>query len=145
MLPEVWDDIRLNLNGYKSMAIERVLAKCHITPNLNSKVVNNRIDMIIGIIWKDFYFQNKTGVYGLNPVRFLFPDALNGNSCLWLELQTLSYTSVLGCAACCITSKSLGIVSVERYWEDVKQKYGKKSNLGGASLEKRAILFTSEN
>ncbi len=37
-----------------------------------------------------------------------------------------------------------GIGSGERAWSDVKQiKDGKRSNLGGNSLEKRAIFFTT--
>ncbi len=65
------------------MAIERVIAKFDVDPNPNSKVANNEIDMIIDIFWKEFrYFQNKTGVYGLYPGRFLLPDMLNVNSYL---------------------------------------------------------------
>ncbi len=48
---------------------------------------------------------------------------------------------------CCLrwtTSKQLGIGTTERSWKDVKQiKDGKQSNLGGVSLEKRAILYSS--
>ncbi len=56
----------------------------------------------------------------------------------------MPYTDVLGFVACRVTSKRLGIGSAETSWADVKQiKDGKWSNLGGASLEKRAILFTS--
>ncbi len=80
----------------------------------------------------------------MRPGRFLLPGALNGNSFLWHELYSLPYTSVLDFVACCVTSKRLGIVSAEWSWADAKQiKDGKLSNLGGASLEKRAILFTS--
>ena len=116
-----------------------------MAPNPNSKVANDEIDVIIDTFWKEFgHFQNKTGVYGLHPGRFLLPDAINGNSYLWHELYSLPYTNVLGFVACRVTSKRLGVGSAERSWADVKQiKDGKRSNLGGTSLEKRAILFTS--
>ncbi len=56
----------------------------------------------------------------------------------------MPYTSVFGFVACCVTSKRLGIGLAERSWADVKQiKDGKRSNLGGTSLEKMVILFTS--
>ncbi len=59
-------------------------------------------------------------------------------------LYSLPYTHVPGFVVCQVTSKRLGIGSAERSWSDVKQlKDGKRSNLGGSSLEKRAILFTS--
>ncbi len=145
ILPEIRDDVRLNLDGDKRIAIERVIAKLHVAPNPNSKVANDEIDVIIDTFWKEFSdFQNKTGVYGLRPGRFLLPDAINGNSHLWHELYSLPYTNVLGFVACRVTSKRLGVGSAERSWADVKQiKDGKQSNLGGTSLEKRAILFTS--
>ncbi len=135
----------MNLDGDKKMAIERVIAKLHVAPNPNSNIANDDIGVIIDTLWKEFgHFQNKTGVYGLCPGRFLLTDVLNGNSYLWHELYLLPYTSVLGFVACCVTSKRLGIGSTERYWADVKQiKGGKQSNLGGTSLEKRAIHFTS--
>lgn len=145
ILPEIREDVQLNLDGDKRMAIERVITKLHIAPNPNFKVSNEENDMIIDIFWKEFdQFQNKTGCFGQRPGRFLLPDALNGNSYLWHELYSLPYTRVLGFVACRVTSKRLGIGSAERSWADVKQiKDGKRSNLGGSSLEKRAILFTS--
>ncbi len=83
ILPEIRDNVRINHDGDKRMAIERVIAKFDVDPNPNSKVANNEIDMIIDIFWKEFrYFQNKTGVHGLHPGRFLLPDMLNGNSYL---------------------------------------------------------------
>ena len=145
ILPEIREDVKLNLDGDKRIAIERVIAKLHVVPNPNSEVATDEVVVIIDTFWKEFGdFQNKTGVYVLRPGRFLLPDAINGNSHLWHELYSLPYTSVLGFVACCVTSKRLGVGSAERSWADVKQiKDGKWSNLGGTSLEKRAILFTS--
>ncbi len=53
-------------------------------------------------------------------------------------------TKVLGYIAFWATSKRQGVGSAERSWSDVKQnKDGKRSNLGGSSLEKRVISYTS--
>ncbi len=83
ILPEIQDDVRLNLDGNKRMSMKRVIAKLHVASNPNSKVANGKINVIIDNFWKEFgHFQNKTGVYGLHPRRFLLPDALNGNSYL---------------------------------------------------------------
>ncbi len=84
------------------------------------------------------------GCYAICRGRFCTPDALAGRSHIWHETYSLPYTKVLGFVACRVTSKRLGIGSGERAWSDVKQiKDGKRSNLSGDSLEKRAILFTS--
>ncbi len=59
ILPEIRDDVRLNLDGYLRMTIESVIAKLHVSLNPNSKVANNEIDIIIDIFWKDFgHFKN---------------------------------------------------------------------------------------
>ncbi len=120
------------------MAIERVIATLHVAPNPNFKVANKEVDMIIDIFWNEFgNYRHKTGYFGQCPGRFLLPDELNGNSYLWHELYSLSYTCVLGFVACCVTSKRLGMGSAERSWADVLQiKDGKQCNLGGSSLEK---------
>ncbi len=121
------------MDGNARMAIERVITKLHTPPNPNPKTSEEPLEIILDIFWKEFDdFQNKTGPYGYCPGRFLTPDALNGNSYVWHHLYSLPYTCVLGFVACQVT------------WSDVKQlKDGKQSNLGGSSLEKRAILFTS--
>ncbi len=78
ILSGIHNDVRLNLDCEMKMAIERVIAKLHLAPNPNSKVANNKIDMIIDIFWKKFgHFQNRTGVYDLWPDKFLPPDARN--------------------------------------------------------------------
>ena len=145
LLPEIREDVAERMDGDARMAIERVVTKLHTPPNPNPKTSEEPLEIILDIFWKEFDdFQNKTGPYGYRPGRFLNPDALNGNSYVWHRLYSLPYTHVLGFVACQVTSKRLGIGSAERSWSDVKQlKDGKQSNLGGSSLEKRAILFTS--
>ncbi len=77
------------------MAIKGVIVKLQVTPNPNSKVVNDKIDVIIDIFWKELgHFQNKTGFYGLHQGRFLLPDALNGNN-FTLCLTPVSLASLL--------------------------------------------------
>ncbi len=69
---------------------------------------------------------------------------LNGDSCIWHQIDSLPYTKILGFVACHTTSKQLGIGASERSWSDVKQiKDGKWSNLGSESKEKRAKLYSS--
>ncbi len=59
-------------------------------------------------------------------------------------MHSLPFTENLGFVACQTTSKCLGIGSAERSWKDVKTiKNGKRANVGGGSLEKRAILYKS--
>jgi len=59
-------------------------------------------------------------------------------------MHSLPFTEVLGFVACRTTSKRLGIGSAEQSWSDVKTiKNGKRANIGGGSLEKRAILYTT--
>ena len=56
----------------------------------------------------------------------------------------MPYTSVLGFVACHTTSKTLGVGSCEQNWAVVKNiKTGKRVNLGGESVEKRAVLYAS--
>ncbi len=59
-------------------------------------------------------------------------------------MHSLPFTEVLGFVACPTTSKCLSIGSAERSWSVVKTyKNGKRANIGGETLEKRAILYTS--
>ncbi len=59
-------------------------------------------------------------------------------------MHSLPFTEVLGFVACQTTSKRLGIEPAEQLWSDVKTiKNGKRANIGGETLEKRAILYTS--
>ncbi len=59
-------------------------------------------------------------------------------------MHSLPFTEVFGFVACQTTSKHLGIGSAEQSWSDFKTiKNGKRKNIHGESLEKRAILYTS--
>ena len=63
---------------------------------------------------------------------------------MWHERYSLPYTKVLGFVACRVTSKNGGIGVCERNWGDVKQiASGKRFSLSGASIEKRAIIYTT--
>ena len=56
----------------------------------------------------------------------------------------MPYTRVLGFVACHTTSKTLGVGPYEQNWAAVKNiKTGKRVNLGGESVEKRAVLYVS--
>ncbi len=43
----------MNFNSDKRMTIERVIVKLHMAPNPNSKVANDKIDVIIDIFGKN--------------------------------------------------------------------------------------------
>ncbi len=114
ILPKIREDVELNLDGDKRIAIERVIAKLHVAPNPNSKVANDEVVVIIDTFWKEFGdFQNKTGVYILRLGRFLLPDAINGNSrTLLVALHQCPWFCCLPCHIqktwCRISGKFLG-------------------------------------
>ncbi len=59
-------------------------------------------------------------------------------------MHSLPFTEVLGFVAYQTTSKRLSVSSAERLWSNAKTiKNGKRANIGGETLEKRAILYTS--
>ncbi len=53
ILLEIQDDVSLNLDNDKRMAIQRVIAKLHVALNPNSKVANDEIEVIINTCWKE--------------------------------------------------------------------------------------------
>ena len=76
--------------------------------------------------------------------RFRSKEARAGKSNMWHERYSLPYTKVLGFVACRVTSKNGGIGVCERNWGDVKQiASGKRFSLSGASIEKRATIYTT--
>ncbi len=122
--------------------VNEVVSRLHYPPCPNKKVVNKEI---IDIFWKEFkHFTYITGPYSYQSSRFENDDALSGRSYVWHEMHSLLLTEVLGFVAYQTTSKHLGIGSAERSWSDVKTiKNGKWANIGGETLEKWAILYTS--
>ena len=148
LVPEIRIDCLERLStdtGELWRMVDEVVSRLHYPPCPNKKVVNKTIDEILDIFWKEFkHFTYKTGPYSYRSSRFENDDALSGRSYLWHEMHSLPFTEVLGFVACRTTSKRLGIGSAERSWSDVKTiKNGKRANIGGDTLEKRAILYTS--
>ena len=67
----------------------------------------------------------------------------DGNSHLWNHKYSLPPKKVFGFVACRVTSKILGVGSVERSWGDVKTiKLGKRPALGSEISEKQSIVYT---
>ena len=101
-------------------------------------------DAIADLFWDEFKaFQQQTGPFD-SPAKFNSINAVTGQSHLWHEKNSLPYTVVLGFVGCRVTSKGCGIGACERAWGDTKHiKSGKRSNLSGRSVEKRAVLYTS--
>ncbi len=148
LLPDIRADCMERLSTDKGdlrRSIDEVISRLHHPPCPNKKVASKSIDEIIDIFWKEFkHFTYRTGPYSYRSGRFENDDALSGRSYLWHEMHSLPFTEVLGFVACRTTSKRLGIGSAEQSWSDVKNiKNGKRSNIGGGSLEKRAILYTT--
>ncbi len=145
ILPEIWRDVNERLDAEKKAAMERGVEKLHLPPSPNKRVAGKPMETILEIFWKEFkHYQKVTGPYGHRPGCFYTPDAQVGRSHLWHESYSLSETEVLGYVACRVTSQRLGIGPGERSWSDVKHiKDGRRSNIGGESIEKRAILVTS--
>ncbi len=119
--------------------------KRFIRPFPNTEVSNESNLMIINNFLKEFYhFQQQTGPFAKFKGHLSMLDALNGKFFIWHQHDSLPYTKVLGFVAYHTTSKQLKIGATERSWNDVEQiKDGKQSNLGGLSLEKRVILYSS--
>ncbi len=143
VLPEIRAHSKVNLTGEHRILIEEVITRLHSPPCPNSTVASLSNDEIIDIFWAEYRdFVKEEGVF--KKGRFQLPDAINGNSHVWHETYSVPHTRVLGFVACRVCSKRLGIGAAERSWSDVKSiKCNKRSNLGGESLEKRAILYTT--
>lgn len=132
-------------------ALERVVRKLHASPDPNKDVCgpNNNvkgkaIDEIVDMFWDEYQeFVDRSGWAG-NKSRWNCQDANQGRSHLWHRKYSLPHTNVLGFVACRVTSKTLGIGPCERVWGDLKTiKDGKRKHLGGASTEKRTVLYSS--
>ncbi len=94
-----------------------------------------------GNFWKAFdHFQNKTCQCGHFIGRSLTPNEIF--LFVWTLFTSLHLCPWLWCLL--FTSKRLGIGSVERSWLMGKLfNYGKQSNIGDSSLERKAVLFMS--
>jgi hypothetical protein len=147
----VMGDVRLDVaqqlndgHGKYHDAIERVVSRLHQTPcaNTHPDVPNMSEAEIIDTFWNEFKtFCNKTKPF-YQPAQWLTTNVSSGRSHLWHEKYSLPYTKVLGYVACWVTSKLCGIGPAERCWSAVKQvKKDERSHLGGASTEKRSVIY----
>ena len=98
------------------------------------------------MFWLEFKdFQHNTGPFD-KEARWLASTALVGKYHFWHELYSLPYTGVLCFIYCRVCSKPLGIGPYERSWGDVKNiKTVKRSQLGGESIKKCSVLYTTAN
>ncbi len=146
ILPEVQQDVKARLNGDHRDAIERVVERLHIPPcaNPNEKVCAMAMADVVDTFWKEFKeFQNREGKFS-KMSRWSCKDVIDGRSHAWHENYSLPHTLVLGFVACRVTSKLCGIGAAERSWGGVKTiKDGNRAHMGCASVEKRAIIYTT--
>ncbi len=143
-MPGIHVDVHERLADDMREKIETMIVKLHNPPCLNTKVINKSNLVIIDYFLKELHhFQQQTGPFAKFKGYLSMPDAVNGN--LFIRHQFFHcLTKILGFVACHNTSKQLGTGAAERSWSDVKKiKDGKRSNFGGISLEKRAILYLS--
>ena len=146
VMAEVRQDVDARMDGSHREAIERVVERLHLPPCPNKRVNIDEMSPadIVDKFWDEYKdFKNKTGSYS-KAGKWTTDDVRKGRSHLWHEKYSLGHTDVLGFVACRVTSKNLGIGAAERMWAGTKDiKDGKRANLGGASTEKRSILYTS--
>ena len=142
--PEVRDDARESLRGDDRKAVQRVVEKLHCAPLANLEVIDMDMSEIVDTFWDEYSnFDKRRGDF-VDVVKYATEDVRAGHSHKWHEKYSLPYTKVLGYVACRVCSKLAGIGAAERSWGDVKHiKSGKRSHISAASIEKRAILYTS--
>ena len=146
VLPEVRADALERITGEHRDMIESVVLRLHVPPcpNKNPKIRGMTDEEITDLFWEEYkLFTHKMGPYNKES-RWNSPDVKAGRSHCWHEKYSLPYTVVLGFVGCRVTSKCLGIGAAERSWGDVKTiKSGNRSHISAASVEKRAILYTT--
>ena len=100
-------------------------------------------DLIKNTFWEEYNdFSNKVGTNYSRDYIWNNQNLSQGKSYLWHKMFSEKYTKVLGRLACRVTSKIIGIGSVERIWGDVKHlKSGKRSHILGKTLEKQATIY----
>ena len=120
--------------------------KLHCAPLANLEVIDMDTSEIVDTFWDEYSnFDKRRGDFA-DVVKYATEDVRAGRSHKWHEKYSLPYTKVLGHVACRVCSKLAGIGAAERSWGwgDVKHiKSGKRSHISVASIEKRAILYTS--
>ena len=144
--PDIYADCIQRMDGGHLNEIEKVVRRLHELPMANKS--KDIIGMSSDEIWEVFLEEHKAFQKKLPPFhqphKWNSQDAVKGRSWLWHEKHSLLYTKVLGYVACRVTSKCLGIGACERSWGDVKSiKSGKRSHIGGDSIQKRSIIYTT--
>ena len=146
VMPEVRADVENRMDGVHRDAVEQVVERLYL-PLCPNKRVNTDVTTpadIVDLFWAEYKeFTMKTGHYA-KPGKWLTDDVRKGRSHSWHEKYSFHHTTILGFVGCRVTSKSLGIGAAERSWAGTKViKHSKRANLGGESIEKRSILYTS--
>ena len=146
VLKEVREDVKENMTQEHHLALERVVKRLHVPPcpNKSKRIAGMKEGEIVDRFWDEFQTFKKESPPFDSASRWNSQHALQGKSHLWHEKYSLPYTDVLGFVACRVTSKTLGVGPCERNWAAVKNvKTGKRQNLGGDSVERRSILYST--
>jgi hypothetical protein len=107
------EDVQERLTGTHC---KKVVSRLHMPPcpTTNQTVSPLSMPNIVDTFWNEFKaFQNCTHPYH-EPSCWATYNATKGDSYLWQEKYSISYTLVLGFMACRVTSKLCGIGPAER-------------------------------
>ena len=110
----------------------------NIIKTLFSGASEEKMNVTLDVFCTEYtVFDNKFGSYYADEFIWKRKDISDGNSHLWHQKYSLTFTKVLGFVACRVTSKVLGIGAAERSWGDVKTiKSGKISAISSDVSEK---------
>ena len=99
---------------------------------------------ILDTFWSEYKkFNHENYPFESNKFIQSSKDIYDGNSNLWHQKHYLPYTKVLGVVSYKVTSKMIGVGSVEYSWVDVKTiKSRKISDLGSDISENQSIVYT---
>ena len=114
----------------------------NVIKTLFSGASEEEMDVILDLFWTEYTaFDNKIGSYDADEFIRKSKGISDGNSHLWHQKYSLTFTKVLGFVSCRVTSKVLGIGVAERSWGGVKTvKSGKISAISSDVSEKQSIV-----
>ena len=102
------------------------------------------MDVTIDLFWTEYTSFDKM-IISFDADEFIWKikDIRDGNSHLWHQKCSLTFTKVIGFVACRFTPKFLGIGASECSWGDVNTiKSGKRSAISSDVSEKQIIVYT---
>jgi hypothetical protein len=126
-----------------SDAIKRLIGKLLVPEHLTSTARKECLaDMTTKFFDEHQKFVNQTGNLNSDTMWYTAGKSDFVVACHWHHTWTLPRTKVLGKLACLVSSKILGIGTVEHNWKQVKKiKYGDLANLGNKVTAKITNIY----